>query len=760
MSWLAQRGKRFGVAMVLALGVALGVSRWERDFEQRLVSADDPGFISALLENLELKSYDARMQRAAQQWRRELTARRQVHHADDPNLSPVPEIVILAIDEDSMDPENVGEWPWSRDVYAKVVRKLKRAGAKAILFDLDLGRTKNPQADADFAKAMEEAGNVVLAALVKTTQDLQSNRQSRSRVTHLSTVTPKLPPETFEMACFAVGLTNVEKDADGVVRRVQLAWEHSMGYVYPALGVYGAAILKDISPEKLEEGLATFNPEDRSLHPALRRSRVPQFDGAPVPTLPVKEGEEEIPGKKGQRYMMRHQTALPMFVGPSGTFASYPFHLVYRDRARSGETLWTDEALRARFGGKIVLIGSTVLSFQDIHSTPFGDVPGVEIWANVATAVRDKRLIKTAPRRWNVISIFALAFIASTLSILWHHPASHLATLIDLKTTLNFGKRKVRLLPYGPTWFLLYGGLGAAPPIGLHFYLTLYLFRPPHLTWLTFAYPATASVLTYAVGVIHMLLTEQQERKKVATRFGKIVSPSVFRDLIEHVEDAPKPRRVTATLLFTDLQGFTSLSENRDEAEVVEVLNAYLDRMVPIIFKYQGTIDKFIGDAIMAIFGAPIPYPDHRRRAVLAAIEMQEELIKFREEGRQKGWPDFYMRIGINTDRFMMGLVGANDQMNYTCIGDGVNLGSRLEGKNKDFGSWIMCSHETYKEVADLVIAEHKGTVEVKGKQEGVEVYVIRGLQSVGPRDHLWGEGARAGHAPAGVSHAIKSMSQ
>lgn len=760
MSWLAQRGKRFGVAMVLALAVALCVTRWERDFEQRLISTEEPGFISALLENLELKSYDTRMQRVARQWRRELAARRQVYHADDPNLSPVPEIVILAIDEDSMDPENVGEWPWSRDVYAKVVRKLKRAGVKAILFDLDLGRTRNPQADADFAKAMEEAGNVVLAALVKTTQDLQSNRRSRSRITHLSTITPKLPPEMFEMACLAVGLTNVEKDADGIVRRVQLAWEHSMGYVYPALGVYGAAMLKGIPPEKLEEGLATFYPEDRNLHPALRRSRVPQFDGTPVPTLPVREGEEGIPGKKGQRYLIRHQTMLPMFVGPYGTFGYYPFHLVYRDRARSGETLWTDEDLKARFGGKIVLIGATVLSFQDIHTTPFGDMPGVEIWANVATAMRDKRLIKAAPRGWNVLSIFALAFIASALSILWHHPASHLATLMDLKTTFHLGKRKVRLLPYGPMWFLLYGGLGAAPPLVAHFYLTLYLFRPPHLTWLTFAYPATASILTYAVGVIHILLTEQQERKKVATRFGKIVSPGVFRDLIEHPEDAPRPRRVTATLLFTDLQGFTTLSETRDPAEVVEVLNAYLDRMVSVIFKYEGTIDKFIGDAIMAVFGAPKTYSDHPRRAVLAAIEMQEELVKFREEGRKKGWPDFYMRIGINTDEFMMGLIGANELMNYTCIGDGVNLGSRLEGKNKDFGSWIMCSHETYQEVADLVIAEHKGTVEVKGKREGVDVYIIRGLKSVGPRDHLWGEGAHAGQSPSGVSHEIKAIGQ
>ncbi|MCS6862017.1 MAG: adenylate/guanylate cyclase domain-containing protein [Abditibacteriales bacterium] len=759
MARLGQRGKRLGIAMILALVVALGVTPLYRGFEQRLISTEEPGFVAALLESLELKSYDARMQQAARQWRRELTARRKVHHPDDPNLSPVPEIVILAIDEDSLDPENVGEWPWSRDVYAKVVRKLKRAGAKAILFDLDLGRTKNPRADADFAQAMKEAGNVVLAALVKTTQDLQRDRQSRSRITHLSTVTPKLPPEVFEMACLAVGLTNVEKDADGIVRRVQLAWEHSMGYVYPALGIYGAAILKGIPPAKLEEDLATFHPEDRHLHPALRRTRVPQFDGTPVPTLPVKEGEEEIPGKKGQRYMMRHHTVLPMFVGPYGTFAYYPFHLVYRDRAHSGETLWTDDDLQARFGGKIVLIGATVLSFQDIHPTPFGDMPGVEIWANVATAVRDKHLIKTAPTWGNVLSIFALAFLASVLSILWHPPASHLATLIDLKTTFFVGKRKVRLLPYGLTWCLLYGGCGAVPPLAVHFYLTSYLLRPPHLTWLTFVYPAVASVLTYAAGVIHILLTEQQERRKVATRFGKIVSPSVFRDLMDHPEDAPKPRRVTATLLFTDLQGFTTLSETRDPSEVVEVLNAYLDRMVSVIFKYEGTIDKFIGDAIMAVFGAPKAYPDHARRAVLAAIEMQEELIKFREEGRQKGWPDFFMRIGINTDDFMMGLIGANELMNYTCIGDGVNLGARLEGKNKDFGSWIMCSHATYKEVADLVIAEHKGTVAVKGKQEGVDVYVIRGLRSVGPRDHLWGEGAHASPSIEG-SQATNEMSQ
>jgi adenylate cyclase len=748
---MAQRGKRIGVAIILAFIVAFLVIGWERDFERRLVSGGEPHLISSLLENLELKSYDARMQMASRQWRGELGARRKVRNADDPNLSPVPDIVILAIDEDSMDPENVGEWPWSRDVYAKVVRKLKRAGAKAILFDLDLGRTKNPQADADFAKAMEEAGNVVLAALVKTTQDLQSNRQSRRRVTHLSTVTPKLPPEMFEMACFAVGLTNVEKDYDGIVRRVQLAWEHSMGYVYPALGVYGAAILKDVPPQKLEEDLATFNPEDRSLHPALRRPRAPKFDGAMVPTLPVKEGEEDVPGKKGQRYMLHHQTMLPMFVGPYGTFAYYPFHLVYRDRARSGEALWTDAELQARFADKIVLIGSTVLSFQDIHSTPFGEMPGVEIWANVATAMKEHRLLKPAPTQWNVLSIVALALIAGISSTLWHGPASRIATAIDLRATFTVRRRTIQPLPYGAMWFLLYISLGAVPPL-LYFYFTLYLFQAPHLTWLTFAYPAMGGGLTYAVGVIHMFLTEQQERKKVATRFGRIVSPSVFQDILAHAEDAPKPRRVNATLLFTDLQGFTTLSEDRDPAEVVEVLNAYFDRMVPIVFKYRGTIDKYIGDAIMAIFGAPISDPDHARHAALAAIEMQEELIKFREEGRRKGWPDFYMRVGINSDRFMMGHVGSRDLVNYTCIGDGVNLGSRLEGKNKDFGTWIMCSDETYRYVADLVIAEHKGTVEVKGKQEGVDVYIIRGLRSVGVQDHRWGPEPPQKREPSAVS--------
>jgi class 3 adenylate cyclase len=574
-------------------------------------------------------------------------------------------------------------------------------------------------------------------------------------VTHVSQTTPKLPPELFENAAFAVGLTNVESDSDGMVRRVQLLWEHSMGYVYPALGIYGASVLKNVPPEKLEEDLATFDPRDRSLHPALRRARDPQFDGTPVPTLPVKEGEEDVPGKPGQRYMMTHRTILPLFVGEERTFAYYPFHLVYRDQALSGGELWDDHDLRARFQGKVVLIGATALSHQDIHPTPFNNMPGVEIWANVATAMREKRLIKTAPTTWNVLSVVVLAFVASALSILWNSPATHIATVVDVKTTFKFKGSTFRLLPYGLTWFLLYAGLGAILPVLAFFYFTVYLFSAPRLTWMTFAYAATASVVTYAAGVVHMFLTEQQERKKVATRFGKIVSPSVFHDMLSHVEDSPKPRRVTATLMFTDLQGFTTLSESRDEAEVVEVLNAYLDRMVPIIFKHQGTIDKFIGDAIMAIFGAPVPYPDHHRRAVLAAIEMQEELVKFREEGREKGWPDFYMRVGINTDEFMMGLIGANELFNYTCIGDGVNLGARLEGKNKDFGSWIMCSHETYKEVADLVIAEHKGTVEVKGKQEGVEVYVIRGLRSVGARDDFWGEGS---HPSATVSHELTTV--
>jgi adenylate cyclase len=221
------------------------------------------------------------------------------------------------------------------------------------------------------------------------------------------------------------------------------------------------------------------------------------------------------------------------------------------------------------------------------------------------------------------------------------------------------------------------------------------------------------------------------------------VAPSVLTEILAHpTQEYPRPRRAEATLVFTDLQGFTTLSEANEPEVVVAVLNEYIDRMANVIFKYQGTIDKYIGDAIMIIFGAPVFFPDHAERAIRTAVEMQEECARFREYGRSQGWPDFFMRVGVHTGTPMVGSVGAKDRLDYTAIGDDVNLASRLEGLNKQYGSWIMCSSITHERVKDIVLAEYVPAAQVKGKTSAVDVYKVFGLQDTGRRDHIWGDGA------------------
>ena len=211
------------------------------------------------------------------------------------------------------------------------------------------------------------------------------------------------------------------------------------------------------------------------------------------------------------------------------------------------------------------------------------------------------------------------------------------------------------------------------------------------------------------------------ERDKVRNLLGKVISPEIAEELIRSdVQLGGEEREIS--ILFTDLRGFTGLSEHRAPGEVLDILNEYLTRMTSVIDKHGGVVDKYIGDAIMALFGAPLDLPDHATRAVACALEMIEELQHGNVAFQAKDWPALAMGIGVHTGKVVVGNMGSKDRLNYTAIGDGVNLASRLESATKEFGIPVIVSEATMQQAPAFQYKE-LDVIQVKGKQQAVRIF-------------------------------------
>ncbi len=239
-----------------------------------------------------------------------------------------------------------------------------------------------------------------------------------------------------------------------------------------------------------------------------------------------------------------------------------------------------------------------------------------------------------------------------------------------------------------------------------------------------------------AIAIENARLYEEKRRKEhLKSALERYVSKQIAERIISNdatgdIRFQPEKREVT--LVFSDVRGFTTLAESLTPEEMVEILNRYFTKMIEIIFKYGGTLDKFIGDAIMAMFGAPASTGDDPGNAVMAAIEMQESLVAFNEEQKKLGKPELNVGIGINSGVVVVGNIGSDQRMEYTAIGDSVNLASRLEGANKEYSTRIMISELTQEKVSGKVISRELDLIRVKGKERPVKVFEVIAPASAG----------------------------
>ncbi|MBI4240135.1 MAG: CHASE2 domain-containing protein [Candidatus Rokubacteria bacterium] len=343
------------------------------------------------------------------------------------------------------------------------------------------------------------------------------------------------------------------------------------------------------------------------------------------------------------------------------------------------------------FAGKIVLVGPTSPVLHDVFPTPFatqGDMPGVEIHANVLETLFQGIPIRRAP--WLVAGVLALAGgILGVWATNLMRPLHALGVVVA--ATAAFGGASFALFVWGQLWLDVV--------------------------------PVPASLLLgYGAAVVNNFIQEQREKR----RLSRFFSPAVVKEIIRHKDDVNLgSTRRRMTVLFSDIRGFTSMSEKMSPEEVVTFLREYLTVMTEVVFKYGGTVDKYIGDAIMALYNVPLDQADHAERAVRTALEFQARLRPLAARFQAKYGGDLRCGVGINTGDAVVGTIGAEQRLEYTAIGDTINLGSRLEGITKDFEVSIVISESTYEEVRGRFLTRYLGEVKVKGKEVAVKIYGV-----------------------------------
>lgn len=418
-----------------------------------------------------------------------------------------------------------------------------------------------------------------------------------------------------------------------------------------------------------------------------------EYDGQLIPSLAL-AGLSAAAGKPPADILKERRVAYDeyheMFINFAGGYESFPYYPFYK--VLQGGV--PPEAFR----GKIVLLGGTASGLFDFKPIPFSPTfPGVEIHANTLSNI----LLDNYLRPWPGTYIFLLLVAFAFLPVL----------------VLN------RFSP-------LQAGAATAAALGGYFFFTYFLFASRYV-YAEFVAPASSLALSYVGVLFYRFMTEEKEKRWIKKTFSHYLSAHVMESILS---DPSKLRlggqRQNLTVLFSDIRGFTTISEALKPEEVVELLNEYLSKMVEVVFRHDGTLDKFIGDAVMVFWGAPVPMNDHPKKAVLCAIDMIEELRKLQEKWKAEGKAIIDIGIGVNTGDMVVGNMGSKDKMEYTVIGDNVNLGSRLEGLNKQYKTHIIISDATYQNVKDIVEARPLGSEKVKGKTKAVDIYEVIGRKA------------------------------
>jgi adenylate cyclase len=636
---------------------------------------------NTLLDVLELKTYDMRLLSAGAR-------------------APSGEVVIAAIDEKSL--SRLGRWPWSRRTLSRLVERLDRLGARVIVFDVFFNEAENRPLLDQIARLEAEGGysaaaspyrgiRQALAADATLGQTIaRSGKVVMSMVFLMSEdETRHLRPEDTARA-----LTSVERHAIGVIHnrggKLDLPLAEPKGLL---------ANLATLQQAALHVGHINSLPDaDGTLRwaPLVMRYQGRFFPSGDVQAVRAFLGSQDlvlhtspfgITGLSlGDRFIATDEYghALIHYFGPEKTVATI-----------SATDILDGPVDAASLRDKIVVLGATAKGIGDIRVTPFGSTfPGVEIRATI------------------MHNLLANDFI--------HRPGwMFLAEALGL---LGLGIGLALVLP---RLGVRNGALLTATVLALYLGVALALFRQG--LWLNLVYPVLLGLLLFMATALVKYFTTEIARRQMKAAFQHYVPAKVVDEI---TRDVTKLRlggeKRELTVLFSDIRGFTSVAETLSPEDLVKLLNTYLTQMTEKVFRYDGLLDKYIGDAIMAVYGAPIHRPDHARLACRTALDMLAALKELHAEWRRTGRPLLDIGIGINTGPMIVGNMGSETRFDYTVIGDAVNLGARIEALNKVYGTHVLMSEFTYRQVQDeFPHVREVDLAAVRGRQEPVRLYEL-----------------------------------
>lgn len=369
--------------------------------------------------------------------------------------------------------------------------------------------------------------------------------------------------------------------------------------------------------------------------------------------------------------------------GKANAFRHISYSDLYEDFSREQPRRRADE-----FSGKIVIVGTAATGMHDLRVTPISNMyPGVEVLATALDNLKNQRLMRAAPAWFT--PVFTLTLLLLLFAAFW---------------------RVINALKVGAVLSAL-----VVLTLAASYFAAGQLYLLPVLSSLLLA------CSYYFVCALQDYLRERHAREQAIQMFSRFVNPHVVKELVASGGLSRSGESRQISVLFSDIRGFTSLSEKRTPQEVVLLLNRYFTLQVEVVFRHGGSLDKFIGDCIMAFWGAPLDDPDHAKHAVAAALEMAEVLQRFKHELDEKD-ADFDVGIGIHSGPAVVGLIGSEQRREYTAIGDTVNLASRIEGLTKGV-SRILVSSDTMRQCGDAFAFESFGSFKVKGRDQEVELF-------------------------------------
>lgn len=479
------------------------------------------------------------------------------------------------------------------------------------------------------------------------------------------------------------GYFNAHLDSDGSIRHSQLLVRTGSKYI-PSIALQAFLVGTE---RQLDVRIGPLTPQLKGIH----KLSVTNNEGDHVFDIPA-----DTEGKMFINYAGKGRTI------PHASIADLlneddPNIQVEQQVYEDGE--WQKKmrpvAKNAFFKDKILVLGATAIAVFDLRVTPFDEnFPGVETHANVVDNLLRRDFLAKNPNEDIYMPAFLLIF----------------GFIISLA-----------LAHFGALQGLIFTVVSAA--IILYVDRT-FLFLKGHLVAIIF--PLFQVGFTYMFLTFYKYFTEERSKKELRATFSKYVSPAIVEEILQDPKNLELGgRKEHVTVFFSDVRGFTTISEKLDPRALSDLLNSYLTPMTDLVFKNRGTLDKYMGDAIMAFFGAPVHYADHAKMACRCALQNLEKLKELQTQYAKKGLPEIDIGIGLNTGECSVGNMGSETVRSYTVMGDAVNLASRLEGINKNYGTHIIISEFTYKEVQADFICREVDWVRVKGKLKPVKIYEL-----------------------------------